>query len=136
MDNAARRRRRRNTVLISIAAFVAVLAVVVLVLWKVVNDYTPDQDPGPITDIVTEPVSETVDDDGTPPVPAASSIERKSGYYTMLVVGHDQVAVNTDVIMLASYDVTNEKISVIQIPRDTDFELGGSAHKINSQFAI
>lgn len=33
MDNAARRRRRRNTVLISIAAFVAVLAVVVLVLW-------------------------------------------------------------------------------------------------------
>lgn len=136
MDNAARRRRRRNTVLISIAAFVAVLAVVVLVLWKVVNDYTPDQDPGPITDIVTEPVSETVDDDGTPPVPAASSIERKSGYYTMLVVGHDQVAVNTDVIMLASYDVTNEKISVIQIPRDTYFELGGSAHKINSLFAI
>ena len=40
----------------------------------------------------------------------------------MLVVGHDQVAVNTDVIMLASYDVTNEKISVIQIPRDTYFE--------------
>lgn len=135
-DKTVRRRRRRNTVLISIAAFVAVLAVVVLVLWKVVDDYTPDQDPGPSPDETTAPVSETVDDNGTPPVPAASSIERKPGYYTMLAVGHDQVAVNTDVIMLASYDVTNEKISVLQIPRDTYFELYGKAHKINSLFAL
>ena len=135
-DKTVRRRRRRNTVLISIAAFVAVLTVVVLVLWKVVDDYTPDQDPGPSPDETTAPVSETVDDDGTPPVPAASSIERKPGYYTMLAVGHDQVAVNTDVIMLASYDVTNKKISVLQIPRDTYFELYGKARKINSLFAL
>ena len=54
----------------------------------------------------------------------------------MLAVGHDQVAVNTDVIMLASYDVTNKKISVLQIPRDTYFELYGKARKINSLFAL
>lgn len=132
----ARSRRRRNTVLISIASFLAVLAVVVFVLWRVVDDYTPEQDPGPIVDDTTAPPTETVDDDGTPPVPAGSTIDRKTGFYTMLAVGHDRVAVNTDVIMLASYDVANEKISVLQIPRDTYFELYGNAHKINSMFAI
>lgn len=73
---------------------------------------------------------------GEPPAAVSTSIERKSGFYTMLVVGHDQVAVNTDVIMLVSFDVANGSLSVMQIPRDTYIEYKGTSHKINSVYGL
>jgi len=45
--------------------------------------------------------------------------ERKDGFYTFLIAGIDAISNNTDVLMLASLDTKNEKIEVVQIPRDT-----------------
>lgn len=45
---------------------------------------------------------------------------RKENFYTFLVVGRDTGGGgNTDTIMLASYDLSNQKLSVMSIPRDT-----------------
>lgn len=45
---------------------------------------------------------------------------RKSkDFYTVLLVGTDTSSGNTDTIMLASYDVTNQRATVMSIPRDT-----------------
>lgn len=45
---------------------------------------------------------------------------RKENFYTFLVVGRDTGGGgNTDTIMLASYDIKNQKLSVLSIPRDT-----------------
>lgn len=65
------------------------------------------------------------DDPGT-------QVRRKDNYYTFLVLGKDQVAMNTDVIMLVSYDVASQKVSIAQIPRDTYIRYNGRAHKINA----
>lgn len=46
--------------------------------------------------------------------------ERKSkDFYTILVAGVDTSSSSTDTIMLVSYDVTNQKATVMSIPRDT-----------------
>lgn len=63
----------------------------------------------------------------SPPSPTSGSenikpivSDRKENFYTFLVVGRDTGGGgNTDTIMLASYDIPNQKLSVMSIPRDT-----------------
>lgn len=60
---------------------------------------------------------------------------RKEQFYTFLVVGRDTGGGgNTDTIMLASYDIANQKLSVISIPRDTmvNARHPGKNRKINA----
>lgn len=59
---------------------------------------------------------------------------RKENFYTFLVVGRDTGGGgNTDTIMLASYDIPNQKLSVLSIPRDTmvNARHPGNNRKIN-----
>lgn len=64
--------------------------------------------------------------------------ERKEGFYTFLIAGVDDVSMSTDVMMLASLDTKNEKIHVVQLPRDTfvNAKVGGftTVHRINAVF--
>lgn len=47
--------------------------------------------------------------------PTAS--DRKEGFYTFLLVGRDTGGGgNTDTMMLASYDIPNQKVSVMSVP--------------------
>lgn len=46
-------------------------------------------------------------------------LERKDRFYTFLLVGTDDGNGNADTLMVASYDVPNQKVSLISIPRDT-----------------
>lgn len=60
--------------------------------------------------------------------------KRKEQVYTFLVVGRDTGGGgNTDTIMLAAYDIPNQKLSVMSIPRDTmvNARHPGSNRKIN-----
>ncbi len=69
---------------------------------------------------------------------SADPYERKEGYYTFLVAGVDDVSMSTDVMMRVSLDTVNEKIHVMQIPRDTfvNSEVGGftTVHRVNAVF--
>ena len=53
--------------------------------------------------------------------PRGGDGERKSAdYWTVLILGRDTGGGgNTDTMLLASYDVTNQKATVMSIPRDT-----------------
>lgn len=53
---------------------------------------------------------------------------------TYLVVGFDEVAGNTDVIMLASHNTATNTATIAQIPRDTLCRYRGEYVKLNSVF--
>lgn len=82
-----------------------------------------------------EPVSPTasVDPTGTP-VDQPSS-DRKEDFYTFLLVGRDTYGGgNTDTMMLCAYDIPNQKVSVMSIPRDTMVNVSWSIKRINSVY--
>ena len=62
------------------------------------------------TEDVTQAPNHVKGDDG----------DRKEDFFTFLVVGRDTGGGgNTDTIMLVSYDVPNQKVALVSIPRDT-----------------
>ncbi len=64
-----------------------------------------------------------------------SSGERKSAdYFTILVFGADETSGLTDTIMVVSYDVTNQKATVMSIPRDTTVNVRSSYKSINGVY--
>lgn len=67
-------------------------------------------------------------EEDTPP----SSGETK---YNFLVLGHDRAANLADVILLISFDTEKCALTLMQIPRDTFLDYGGSHYKINSMFS-
>lgn len=62
---------------------------------------------------------------------------RKQDFYTFLLVGRDVAGGGlTDTIMLASYDVPNQSLSIMSIPRDTMVNATWDVKKINSVYNI
>lgn len=57
----------------------------------------------------------------TPAIKELEDVEnaRRDGYYTFVIAGLDTTSNNTDVLMLASLDVSTGDIKILQIPRDT-----------------
>jgi len=51
-----------------------------------------------------------------------------------LALGFDEEGQNTDVMMLVMFDITNKKINILQIPRDT-YVGGSETGKINSVYS-
>ena len=60
---------------------------------------------------------------------------RKDGYYTFLLVGRDTGGGgNTDTLILVSYDVANDQVNMVSIPRDMIVNVSWSTKKINSVY--
>ncbi|QNL45336.1 LCP family protein [Oscillibacter hominis] len=67
--------------------------------------------------------------------PKATGERKSKDYYTILVLGRDTGGGgNCDTMMLASYDVTNQKMTVMNIPRDTMVNVSWDVKKINSVY--
>ncbi|MCI2058220.1 MAG: LCP family protein [Oscillibacter sp.] len=67
--------------------------------------------------------------------PLASGERKSKDYYTILLLGRDTGGGgNTDTMMLCSYDVTNQKMTVMSIPRDTMVNVPWDIKKINSVY--
>lgn len=61
--------------------------------------------------------------------------ERKDECFTMLVVGLDESKRLTDTIIVATFNVHDKTVAVLNVPRDTLSSYnGGSIHKINSAY--
>ena len=68
--------------------------------------------------------------------PKADGERKSQDYYTVLIMGRDTGGGgNTDTMLLASYDVTNQKVTVMSIPRDTMVNVPWDVKKINSVYA-
>ena len=62
--------------------------------------------------------------------------ERKEGYWTFLLVGMDKGGGNTDTLIVVSYDVKNQKINMVSVPRDLRVDVSNrSIKKINAAYA-
>lgn len=61
--------------------------------------------------------------------------EREDGRYSVLIVGTDEVGLNTDTILVASLDSQNNVASILSIPRDTMSNVTRSVKKINAAYA-
>ena len=67
--------------------------------------------------------------------PRVSGERKSKDFYTVLVLGRDTGGGgNTDTMLLASYDVTNQKATVMSIPRDTMVNVPWDIKKINSVY--
>ena len=67
--------------------------------------------------------------------PKAGGTRKSDAYYTVLILGRDTGGGgNTDTMLLASYDVTNQKATVMSIPRDTMVNVSWDVKKINSVY--
>ena len=67
--------------------------------------------------------------------PRADGERKSKDFYTVLVLGRDTGGGgNTDTMLLASYDVTNQKANVMSIPRDTMVNVPWDIKKINSVY--
>lgn len=67
--------------------------------------------------------------------PKADGERKSKDFYTVLVLGRDTGGGgNTDTMLLASYDVTNQKATVMSIPRDTMVNVSWDIKKINSVY--
>ena len=77
------------------------------------------------------PWSVTVDDTGET---SYEDISRLEDSYNFLVVGKDNVALNTDVMMIINLDLEENSITIMQLPRDTLVTLDGSVRKLNSVY--
>lgn len=64
-----------------------------------------------------------------------STGNRKKDFYTFLVVGRDTGGGgNTDTILLAAYDLPNQKLNVMSIPRDTMVNIPYDIKRINAVY--
>ncbi len=80
--------------------------------------------------------SQAEDDDyGDGMRPRSDGTRKSKDYYTVLIMGRDTGGGgNTDTMMLASYDVTNQKLTVMNIPRDTMVNVSWDIKRINSVY--
>ena len=85
------------------------------------------------TPIVIESGGEIASGEST--IPAEPINPRKDDYITILLIGRDKVGLNTDVLMLMSYDMAANKVNMVSIPRDTMVNVERKNKKINSAYA-
>ncbi|MCD8376005.1 MAG: LCP family protein [Oscillospiraceae bacterium] len=65
----------------------------------------------------------------------SSAVTRKENFYTFLILGRDTGGGgNTDTILLAAYDVANQVLNVMSIPRDTMVNIPYDIKKINAVY--
>lgn len=62
------------------------------------------------------------------------NMTRKEDFYTFLLCGTDEDGTRTDTIIVAAYDVKNQKINMVNVPRDTMSNVKRSIKKINGAF--
>lgn len=66
---------------------------------------------------------------------SATPAGRKEDYYTFLLVGEDTSSGSTDTIMLVSYDVANQAVNFLSIPRDTMVNVSWDIKRVNSVYS-
>lgn len=128
----------QQKILIVVAVLLA-LALVAVLAWKSLFvrpdlDKKPPAAENPSASTSTPEQTEGIDyGDGVRP--KADGARKSEDFYTVLILGRDTGGGgNTDTMLLASYDVTNQKAAVMSIPRDTMVNVDWDVKKINSVY--
>ena len=120
---------KQQKVLIAVAVVLAVVLVGVLA-WQ--SLFVKPQLPSGSRQ---DPEKENAIDYGEGSSPKAGGERKSEDWYTVLILGRDTGGGgNTDTMLLASYDVTNQKATVMSIPRDTMVNVPWDIKRINSVY--
>ena len=118
----AQAQNKRDKVIMTVAIIVATIMVLLATLAVIFARWTQKPELPPQPTASSPPVADTM----FVPTPTPSTTqpkvsgERKSkSIYTILVAGTDTTSNKTDTMMLVTYDVTNQQVIVMSIPRDT-----------------
>lgn len=128
------RRTRKQKILFVLYIIITVIAALIVAGFIAWNLFSAPPDTG---SLATRPPQTTtvIGENGEEvevEVPGISS-DRKDQFYTVLLVGQDTLGGgNTDTMMLGAYDVLNQKLSVLSLPRDTYVKWNGSTVLLNS----
>ena len=125
---------RAKTILIVVCVLLAIILAGLMIyrtiFVKPELENKPNPKPG-TEDVQKEEVEIDVGDGLQPML----SGERKSeDFYTFLIIGRDTSSGNCDTMLLASYDMVNQKATVMSIPRDTMVNVPWDVKKINSVY--
>ena len=124
---------RQQKVLLVIAICLAIVLAVVAACQSLF--VRPDVENKKNNDKKGENVQEEAIDYGDGVRPRADGERKSEDYYTVLILGRDTGGGgNTDTMLLASYDVTGQKATVMSIPRDTMVNVNWDVKKINSVY--
>jgi len=142
-----RKRRRQRHLLISVISIFVILLFLIggLTAYLCLYEPTIDDDPpsfwtedisgnGTPEDTVAGQVGAQTDTELQAPV-ITDSYARRENVYNFLVLGVDRAANLSDVIMVVSYDIAEQNIHVLSLPRDTYINVGSSYHKLNAYFS-
>lgn len=124
-------------VLYLILVAVSALIVGVYLFWRFTVKPPEIQQPtAPSQPSVIQPADPSVDDPAQEePIPVEPAPVRREGVYNFVLLGSDNASGNTDTIIMVSYDIPNQKIGMVSVPRDTAVNRDWSAYpKINSAY--
>lgn len=143
IGNRQKAKEKTIMVIMIVAAVTMVLAATVVLLWNrwivepdIPNTLDTDISPAPVHS--GDPNLETkLDFEAVAPLIGG---ERKSAdFRTILVFGADETSGLTDTIMVVSYDIANQKATVMSIPRDTilNVRYSSTSNKlVNAQYKL
>ena len=137
MSRRVRRRQRQQPRTLQVFLAVVLVLLTVCVLVKAFFLKAPEQK---AAELPAQPAASDTDDSQQSREEQAaqealrSHLERKGGFYTILVSGSDDGNGNSDTNILVAVDTVNGYVYGVSIPRDSKAVWDGKSHKINAAF--
>ena len=133
MPRRVRRRQRKQPHTLQVFLIIVLVLLTACVLVKAFFLKAPEQK---AAELPAQPASSDTDSQQSPEEQAAqealrSHLERKGGFYTILLSGLDDDNGGSDTNILMAVDTVNGYVYGVSIPRDSKAIIGGKAHKIN-----
>lgn len=139
-DNRSTKRKNRG-----LRALIIILAVILIILlavlaWIKFGVKPPDViDNRPNQPNIPAQTEDNEDEEQNEVKPEKKNddpqVSRPDEKYTFLILGSDDGNGNTDTIMVATFDVTNHKLNIVSIPRDTMVNVSWAVKKVNTLYA-
>ena len=133
MSRRVRRRQRKQPHTLQVFLIIVLVLLTVCVLVKAFFLKAPEQK---AAELSAQPADAENTTQQSPEEEAAqnalkSHLERKGGFYTILLSGLDDDNGGSDTNILMAVDTVNGYVYGVSIPRDSKAIIGGKAHKIN-----
>lgn len=133
MSRRVRRRQRKQPHTLQVFLTIVLLLLTACVLVKAFFLKAPEQK---AAELPAQSAASDTDSQQSPEEQAAqealrSHLERKGGFYTILLSGLDDDNGGSDTNILMAVDTVNGYVYGVSIPRDSKAIIGGKAHKIN-----
>ena len=133
MSRGARRRQRQQPRTLQVFLIIVLVLLTACVLVKAFFLKAPEQK---AAELPAQSAASDTDSQQSPEEQAAqkalrSHLERKGGFYTILVSGSDDGNGNSDTNILVAVDTVNGYVYGVSIPRDSKAIIDGKARKIN-----